>query len=82
MCSAAENAQEARLSLRGPAQRTAIGCCCGRRSGRRMTGGEAEVQARREVVEQMTEEALKEIATRREWDSSWHDRQNEWRNAW
>jgi hypothetical protein len=44
-----------------------------------MTGGEGEVQARRKIVEQMTEEALKEIDTTREWDSWWHDRQNEFR---
>jgi len=44
-----------------------------------MIADEAEVQARREIFEQMTEEALKQIETRREWDRWWHSRQTEFR---
>ena len=40
---------------------------------------EVEVQARREIFEQMTEEALKQIDTRREWDRWWACRQNQFR---
>jgi hypothetical protein len=44
-----------------------------------MTRAEAEFQVRREIVEQMTEEALQEIETRWEWDRWWRCRQSEFR---
>jgi hypothetical protein len=44
-----------------------------------MTRAEAEFQARQEIVEQMTNEALQEIETRWEWDRWWHCRQNDFR---